>query len=140
MNDEKKKILQMVADGIITVDEADELLKVLKSDNAVEGEFLDEDELKQKKAKRAFNFNNFNLKDDLEKTKEELVSAKEKIRKEIESGKVKELEEKLIKGLEQVDKALAKVDQAIMNYGEKISEKIISKFKSNKENEKEGEE
>jgi len=142
MENERMKILQMVADGIITTEEANQLLNTLQGDKSdfsfeddneelFESEFLDEDDIKNhgKQAKKAFNFNNISFKSEMLKAKEELIKAKDRIAKEMENVNVETIKEKLSQGLNKIDNSLGKIDKAIIRYTEK--------FKNNKKDESE---
>lgn len=102
MSEERKKILEMLSEGILTVDEANELL-----------DSLPESEV-EKKEKNAFGQK---LKDDLQKTKEEFHKAKEDIK--IYLDKL-DLKEKAKKGYEKADDALRKADEELLKFGRKV--------------------
>lgn len=101
MSDERKKILEMVKDGVITVEEADELLKVL--DSTVKKPFFKE-----------------KMRQDLLKTKEALLKAKERLVEEYEKIDFGKIKDNLKKGIDKIDKSIKKVDDAIIDCGRKI--------------------
>jgi len=103
---EKRKILEMVKDGIITVEEADKLLKIL------------EDSEKNKKSP----FKD-KVKEELLKTKEELSQIKDKLKQEYEKIDFSSAKDKIKVGLEKLEKAMKKIDDAIYRYSEKIFKK-----------------
>lgn len=111
MTEERKKILEMVRDGIITIEEGEELLRVLENSKTAE-------------EKPGAKFKN-TIKEDLQKTKEELLKAKEKLMAEYEKINMEKVKDKIKKGIDKVDKAVGKMDEAILKYGEKIIKKDI---------------
>lgn len=113
MTEERKRILEMVRDGIITIEEGEELLRVLESSKAAE-------------EKPGAKFKG-RIKEDLQKTKEELLNAKDKIVAEYEKIDMDKVKDKIKKGIDKVDKAVGKIDEAILRYGEKIIKKDIFK-------------
>src|SRR5690554_7222941 len=78
MNLEKRKVLEMVRDGVISVEEGDQLLAILEENQ--------KDEKKSRKIKAK-------IKAELERAKEDILKAKEKVKEEYEKidfGKVKD--------------------------------------------------
>lgn len=110
MTEERRKILEMVRDGIISIEEGEELLKVIENKKT--------DNKKTIKNK---------VKEDLQKTKEELLKAKDRLVQEYEKVDMSKVKDKLKKGIEKVDNAVSKVDEAIIRYGEKILKKRANK-------------
>lgn len=128
MNEERMKILQMLADHVITAEQANQLLEALHSTDAVEGEFekSDEDREREKQAKKTGGFDQ-NLKDGLKKIKEDLAKAKVKISEEIHNIDVQEIEENLKKGMDEIDQAMKEADRVLTDFGHKIIDKFTSK-------------
>jgi hypothetical protein len=108
MSEERTKILEMVRDGIITIEEGEELLRVLEESRSKEK--------KDSKFKKA-------IKEDLHKTKEELLKAKARLVAEYEKFDKEKLKSAIKKGIEKIDNAVGKVDEAILNYGSKMMNK-----------------
>jgi hypothetical protein len=135
VNEERMKILQMLADHVITAQGANQLLEALHSDDVVEGEFVDNDEDREheKQARKANGFDE-NLKEQMRKMKEDLKIAKDKLAEEIRNINAKDIEDNLRKGMEEVEEAMKEADRVISQYGNKI----ISKFKSKKEDDEDG--
>lgn len=119
MSEERKKILEMLAEGIITVDEAEELIKTLKQDNPEEVVLEFKEGKRNEKAKKGYDF-----RIDLNRTKEELIKAKERLIEEMEKVNLEVAKEKMKKGVEKIDKAVGKIDQAILRAGDKFIKKF----------------
>lgn len=131
MSEERVKILKMLSDGLITADEANQLLNALKDNDSVEGEFMNEEDFeKQKKAKKSSKFKE-DLKSQLHTVKEELVKAKNNIVREIENVDLESVKDKVKQGIEKIDQTMDKVDQAIVRYGMKIKDKLVTKEDKN---------
>lgn len=122
MSEERKKILEMLSEGIITVDEAEELIKTLNEEHPEEVVLEFEEGKNNKKRKKGYDF-----RVDLDRTKEELIKAKERLIKEMEKVNLDAAKEKMKKGIEKIDKAVGKIDQAILRAGDKF----IKKFQDN---------
>jgi len=103
MKEERKKVLEMLVEGTISVEEADVLLDILQEPG--EGESGDFGE---------------KLKDGLKKTKESIRKAKEKLQKEIERL---ELRKKTERSLEMLSEALDRAEEKLKLVAEKIKEK-----------------
>ena len=106
MTEERKRVLEMVRDGIISIEEGEELLRVLK-------------EAEDNESKPGYKFK-AKLKEDLERTKIELLKAKEKFVNEYAKIDMAKVKSKIKKGIDTVDSAVGKVDEAILKFGEKI--------------------
>lgn len=109
MTDERTKILEMIRDGIITIEEGEELLRLL-------------DETDKTDVKRDSKFKK-KIKEDLQKTKADLLKAKERLVEEYEKINLDKIKSKIKKGIEKIDKAVGKVDETILNYANKMMNK-----------------
>jgi|GEM_PF-948896 len=108
MNLEKRKVLEMVRDGVISVEEGDQLLAILEENQ--------KDEKKSRKIKAK-------IKAELERAKEDILKAKEKVKEEYEKIDFGKVKTSIKKGIKKVDIAVKKVDDAILKYGEKMFNK-----------------
>ena len=113
MTEEKRKVLEMVRDGIITVEEGEELLRVLEETNQSEN--------KDSKFKKK-------IKEDLNKTKEDLLKAKDRLVEEYEKIDFDKVKDKVKKGIDKVDETVRKVDKAIL----KFSDNLVNKLRKDK--------
>ncbi|NLD26650.1 MAG: DUF2089 domain-containing protein [Acholeplasmataceae bacterium] len=113
MNEDRKKILGMLAEGTITPEEAEELLDQLEKN--------DDDKIVV----------NYNFREDLQKTKEELLKAKQCVENEMCKIDLNSVKEKMKEGIKKVDEAMMKVDQKLSVIGNAIKEKIMKKEEQN---------
>lgn len=109
MQEERKKILEMLAEGTISVEEAEALFDTLH------------EKVEEEAVKKVFGVK---LKEDLMRAREEILKAKEKIKDQFEKIN---LEEKVRVGLEEASEALNKIDEDFKAFGTKIKDAITKK-------------
>lgn len=118
METERRKILDMLHENVITSDEAEELLKILEEAHEDEKKFF-------KRFKK-------NVVAKLELIKEGLIKIKNKLQEKINKTELGKVRDNLVNQLKKIDEEIARIDKLILEK----SKSFFDKFKSKKKEEK----
>ncbi len=118
METERRKILDMLHENVITSDEAEELLKILEEAHEDEKKFF-------KRFKK-------NVVAKLELIKEGLIKIKNKLQEKINKTEIGKVRDNLVNQLKKIDEEIARIDKLILEK----SKSFFDKFKSKKKEEK----